>query len=856
MAQHSHDMDSVVHGRESNPQQPTAQAQPTPQNSWWQRSSHGSFPSGPDSPPGPYSSRIHGNTWPSAQSSSHTTVISSEEAVGGSPGYHQSLPRPSTFHLGQRETKVIETAVAELSESSSATCVSNRQEEEKKEVISKHRGVALLRSFIHIIPIFTAAIVIFFNASEYYIGGELEGNTDQDTEKLAALQFAAKVHELFMITSIGYLVVTYIKREMISNEGIPFGAVFSPTQFQNISFLWSAAMWGIIFSKWKHTGRKLFIISLIFVCTILGLAVGPSTANLMRPRLDRWPAGGTTLWINASLDELYPTVVRPSDSIAHCLVDTGDLACPAGNWQTLNQLFFSYWPQLTNMQTVPQYFSIPSRFSTMTMHIKSRRSDHEDAVKPIWSGAYTIATVALAPLADAVVEMVRLWEYAARYSERRIRFRQDTYFDMGAKQPVVFARCLRSHDRAEILFPALGGMDKVDGLNETQNATLHETINLTDESVTAELSALLSPDQLPSFIWVDDEDIINATSGSIAVIMTNPDGSDGQGEFFPCTVLAAWGDGYLTSRLGLTKVSNGTTAKFETQGPFNPSWPPVKIQADWARYLNPSTPSLSNSSSSSSALANILESSGLWHPPSSTTGPAPFGFGEIIVENALTLLMASGLSRYAYTASLRLDLLKGPVDPTNLWDGGTWASELLPNSKFGDMGPAGEAFNPPTEEELSAGSSSSFGLRIEVLGYAYSMQKGMTQMVSAMVLAVYIFLMVLHVLFTLSTGWSSGSWGSPPEVAALALRSRIPGPGGEGSEDGDGLFKNTGAGIDKVRVYEEKCCVRVVGGGGGDRHGDGTGDGRRGHGHLEMVFRDREGEKDQMGRVEENVSYG
>ena len=121
-----------------------------------------------------------------------------------------------------------------------------------KVVMGRRCGLAALRGAVHLVPCTGALFLVALNSAEFYIGGELSGATGQDPEKLAALQFAAKVHELFMIASLGAVLLTYLRKELAFGDGLLLGAVFSAHQFQRISFLWSAPMW----ESFTRSGRR------------------------------------------------------------------------------------------------------------------------------------------------------------------------------------------------------------------------------------------------------------------------------------------------------------------------------------------------------------------------------------------------------------------------------------------------------------------------------------------------------------------------------------------------------------------------------------------------------------------------
>ncbi|KAK5657598.1 hypothetical protein OQA88_3177 [Cercophora sp. LCS_1] len=639
-------------------------------------------------------------------------------------------------------------------------------EEEEKVAMNKNRGTALFRGIIHLIPVAGCLVLIYLNASSYYVGGELAGWQDQDFQKLAALQFAAKIHELFMLASLGLIIVTRIRRELIFGEGLPFGAIFVPSGFTNISFLWSQAFGGICFQDWQRSSRKVFSIIMIIICSILGLAVGPSSATLIRPQLAEWLGGGTPFWINATHDQLFPAVIAASAVSPDCINDTGDLSCPAGNWRTLQELYFPYWPLLGPRinGNLPKEIPIQSRYSLRTLHIITR-APH------IWDNAYTAATTQVSPLADAIAELGRIWSIAAFNSDTsRLKFRRNAFWMVEAEQPVVFARCVRQLVEDPIpnaKFPLIDSIDRVDGLADS--AGLRSMLPVNESS--AIQNRLSQP--LPSVIWYDGVELMKQLNSSIACIVAVPESNVGPGEFYTCSVSAAYGSSIYRSAWSPSKIVSGSPGGFATNGIFNATHRAVSVDAAWARYLNPTNPS-----TETTAVSEIMRSAGLWN----STSPTPNDSWEPLVESILATLVANGMSRIGYSAELQMD---------DLFD----REKMLPPGR-GLGGGSGEAFTEPSNPS----AFSKFNLFVHVEGYAYSPDGG-TQVVTMAILGAYVFLVAVHFLWTLWTGWSSGPWGSPPEVAAIALQSSAP-----------AALANTGAGIDTVKVFESRVQVKVLDG--------------------------------------------
>ena len=99
--------------------------------------------------------------------------------------------------------------------------------------------MAALQCANHLTPVAAASVVVGLNLKKIYNGQELSDPTYQDTKKLAALQFAAKLHEVMMLASISAIVFAHICKELIIGNGVPFATFFVSLQIETISLLWS-----------------------------------------------------------------------------------------------------------------------------------------------------------------------------------------------------------------------------------------------------------------------------------------------------------------------------------------------------------------------------------------------------------------------------------------------------------------------------------------------------------------------------------------------------------------------------------------------------------------------------------------
>lgn len=171
--------------------------------------------------------------------------------------------------------------------------------EPTKKAIRKDRTIALLRCLIHLFPVSIALFEIILNWNTYYVG--------ISTYNQAVYQLVAKIHEIAIQASLATIVFSFIRHEMTIGNGIPFGTLFSGLHINQIAYLWSMEFWGSLRSPHLPSHRKIALSLLVFVSIVLASLSGPSSAILLIPRLDFWSGGNTDIWINATIDDLYPT---------------------------------------------------------------------------------------------------------------------------------------------------------------------------------------------------------------------------------------------------------------------------------------------------------------------------------------------------------------------------------------------------------------------------------------------------------------------------------------------------------------------------------------------------------------------
>lgn len=658
--------------------------------------------------------------------------------------------------------------------------------------MSQSRTEAALRCAIHVVPISGAIGLVALNTIQSYIGGELSGKNGQDDEKLAALQFTAKLHELLMLASIGTIVFTYIRRELVLGEGVPFGAIFAGLQFESISLFWSMEFWGIVYSNFQKRHKKWLLITIILLCTLLGVSVGPSTANLMRPRLDNWPAGGTTFWINATNELLSPTFVDASPSMTHCEVDLGDASCPYGDWHILNDAYFSFWPKLDPMGDMPESLYIPGGFSLAKLSVRQRSTD--DTNRTIWQNPFTVATLPPSAVSDGVAEVGRLWAFAVANVARNRRFwtRNDATFTALAPQPFTQATCqelqvnLGDLEQLDFEFPVLGDINE-NGI--TFSFRENDSAFPGAETAFAQVKALLLVGAPPTLTWMDNPALLAVTNSTLNVIATFPNTeSNGEAAVLCCSIDSRLTQTEISSTRNAPKVVTGEPTGW-IGGTFNQAWPRINLTAAWARYLNPTIPG-----QNATIFSQIASTAGMWN---TTTLSASYNH-PFIVETILATMTVNGLARMSHNSGI-VGSLKGNPGP---WEPGVWAEYMIPK---GSLGSGGSVYDVTADQRKTA---TMFTMQATVNGYAYA-SRGPVQKAAMGVLLFYSLMALAHIAYSCMTGWSSTSWDSVPEIAALAMNS-------QSTEK----LKNTGAGISTAGVYEERVWIRAR------------------DDHLEFVFKD------------------
>lgn len=183
-----------------------------------------------------------------------------------------------------------------------------------------------------------ALLEIIFNWKGRYVGGTFDHQS--------YYQFAAKVHEIAIQTSLASIMVSYIRFELALRDGLPFGVFLGGLQFLQISYLWPTELWCSLFSRKTRLVRRFGLLATTIVCSLIAATAGPSSANLLIPRQTDWYFKPTYFYINGTSQDIWPDVFNGKRVPEHCAVFNASVNsfCPAVDYRDiLSGINFFIW---------------------------------------------------------------------------------------------------------------------------------------------------------------------------------------------------------------------------------------------------------------------------------------------------------------------------------------------------------------------------------------------------------------------------------------------------------------------------------------------------------------------------------
>lgn len=170
--------------------------------------------------------------------------------------------------------------------------------EAPKVAIYQNRLIASLYSLLDILPAAAALVFFVLNIKGCFVG-------HISTATIAAIQFAAKVLEISIQTSLAGISLSLIRYQVFTGRSLPLDILFAPLNIGRASYLWSLDLWGFLTASWLRDWRKVVLSILIPSTVILAILVGPSSAVLMIPRMVNYPSRRRVILLDDSAT-LFP----------------------------------------------------------------------------------------------------------------------------------------------------------------------------------------------------------------------------------------------------------------------------------------------------------------------------------------------------------------------------------------------------------------------------------------------------------------------------------------------------------------------------------------------------------------------
>ncbi|ERF74501.1 hypothetical protein EPUS_03939 [Endocarpon pusillum Z07020] len=634
--------------------------------------------------------------------------------------------------------------------------IQGRKVPEKKKVpVSKISFSSGFTITVHLLAVTVAVTIAALNFQGLWVGSELTGQRGKDAEKLLALQLVAKMHELLMLASLSHIVFSITIGQLVFGDGLPFGAVTAGHRFQQISYLWSAEFLAACVTTFPN---KFLVLSVIVIFTGLGVTVGPASATAVRPTLGDWPGGGTSFWLNATAEDLWPSTLSPS--LAGNETCTSLETCGSSTtWNTLADNFFKYWGHetLEGIHGMPESVQIPGRASVRTLSARFR------GPMTLYQPEMTAATIQPAAIADAVNEIRQIWLQANTrcYSGNRKGWDfcsyRDVTFSVPAEQPVVYVVCQSGNSTNAPLFSTL-----------TPGSTRSDLVSH------AENTSDIGSASTSSIKWVNLTGPAFTKTSVGAFVKAPYDKTSSGDEIFACSIDAQWANATVQSSfLNLPYMVNGEPTEFYLrEQPHNKyQGRRVSISPAWAELANPSlTIPAQNATTPFDKLFAAADSSN------------PTQYSAEKIEAALAVLLAIRMADISSTATIQGNM----IDRYQL---------LRPNG--------GHIFTPPA----ASPSYHRFSFQTTVTGYAFGLRTASgiatSTLASVLILLVYASIATSYIFYTIFfSRWHMSAWENMTELLALALRSDV---------SGVEALRNTSTGIETFEPLKARVVFRARG---------------------------------------------
>ncbi|PLB46477.1 hypothetical protein P170DRAFT_465987 [Aspergillus steynii IBT 23096] len=758
---------------------------------------------------------------------------------------------------------------------------------------------ALLRSLVHLVPIAASLALVILTIQGRYLGATVSN--------VSYLQFAAKAHEILIQASLTYIIGNEIGRQLTSMRGVPFGLIFSAAKITDVTYLWSSAFAGSFKSSLGRMKRSLATVFMVLVAVILATGAGPSSAILMIPRVDSWPAGSTRFWVNAPAKDIWPdsleaSSLMDSNSCRHIEDPLLSNDCPGSEYGQLRSYFIlqdhtnvqenyqryfeSYLTQRPGTSASAQVTGKNSLRSLSIMNPKYVNVQN----RAFATTASTYASAPQAAITDALISMAEMWGLALGQTT-----------DMKTVEPGVGGYTIIGRDDSEdlpissnqLVYHVLEGpydqayvTSRCNGMSvNTTDLKSPATIPVelapsgdwTQRPRTANWDRYHDPDknwsEIPNTNWssvfsiegnVHDyriwwlgldihaipgsENNVAAARDSLLAFVIPPNTSTSSE--YPLNVsLCSASAGWARSTLNVTTDAQDPNRVSSSLNKANQST--VAGAYRWFRHdIDNSREAAGTAFDYPAFPQRPISIAQSWLDLLNPTVPA----ADNVTQNTTvfnSLVRASGvMSNDTITlATIISSMLANGISRAGFYGNltGTVATDALPNQK--DSTRLSHRWLEDSDvfsvDADRADEYTMFKKDTFVVGYSFKM-RGTPSVLAVIVLLAYCALALGYTIYTIIIGVSADNWSSAMEITALAMNS----PASE-------ALRNTGAGISGTGVYGAQATVRVLSGKKelGDSDYENIQD--DGEERLALILDERGSEvRSDVGLVKRNVEYG
>ncbi|RVX67271.1 hypothetical protein B0A52_09308 [Exophiala mesophila] len=666
-----------------------------------------------------------------------------------------------------------------------------------------------------------SAAVLALNFRRLYLGADLSGPISSETITLMMFQVLAKVHEIFLVASLGMIIHHVLRYELLYGEGLPLGLVGSGVSFGSFLFFFTKEFWGSLRYVRLPGGRarKLSFIFLLLLAGLTATFAGPASATLLVPQSQSIPHGRTEIFLDGAPHDLWPEDLSGdlSELGKFCTSQTSSVTaiCPGGGYPSL----YEFWGRMTYSTfhdgNVPKFskrlsgsrFFWPVHSPTIPIPPLYSLGDVREREEAKFS------TFLVQPHAATATYLQRLatdWWAAVTAKEGTAEDRfDDRKLEASARAAIVSMRCAAPQNLSVsdnvVRFPRING-----------RVAYAEPLNLTLDDINSTSSDLLR------FRWVELPNQFGTVS--LGALFESPwdlesnsrvaIGCSGQAGWVPAQIISdaytfwtgwyPWGIAF-----GQRTPAWTATPKGAEQPPTNGR---IAFGTPWLDLLTP-------------PVASNLERPG-WKPNAMESILDKAGFGNVVPSNspssmadqwALEDMLGTGRTVFleSIIASVLVDGVSRSGSHRVFENNGTHVLPALAGyeqlADFDKLVQAGKSAlrqpNKPVADYttlVAQMETSGYAMRLDLAGY-----------LAMAVLLTHLLMAAVHTIWVLYFGHTSKSWDTVAELVALSQNSR----------PALVALANTGGGIRCRKTYEQMAVVRVC------QEGDGSTDER-----VELLF--------------------